>query len=409
MDSPRGKDQIPLLQELAGVSKYWLRTIRTTPSLWTIIDGSWNISRVELFLKKSAPLPLSIKCGESGNDSGIVDTFYNVASNYSHRWRSIVVDGPPLKTSINLSGHALRDVQIYSMDRDYRRVSIVLRTVGTLRWRLPPLRLTPCGLRLEGKFTNLEILRLENIEDVPSCHQIMTALALSPKLRILQLHRWQPNTNEDLPYWLYPIELPRLEHIECADIPEDVTEAIAEVVMIPNCNRIVLYLSAESDFYRLNHVQMGIKDRMFALLEKHRTISIIFGCGTCSPKDEVDCEEVVVSAPRTMDRWDNEQDGVHLAFREGSEEDQASHFKWFSQNLTSGGCKMDIALNTSPSHKALRYLAKTTILTDYGPHFSATAAAKPIIVGGWLKWPLPNLNELDLEDVDLTAEELRAY
>ncbi|KIO27158.1 hypothetical protein M407DRAFT_233433 [Tulasnella calospora MUT 4182] len=58
IDSPRPT----ILRHLASVSSGWMKTIKSTPSLWAVIDASWDQDTIQLVLRKSRSAPLTIRC-----------------------------------------------------------------------------------------------------------------------------------------------------------------------------------------------------------------------------------------------------------------------------------------------------------------------------------------------------------
>ncbi|KAG8904508.1 hypothetical protein FRB99_001641 [Tulasnella sp. 403] len=230
------------IQKLAGVSKYWLHTILSTPYFWPVLDLSLGERLLNIISKRNHSAPIAVWCSPAATIP--TEPFMTSMKQISSRWRTLAFCSDYSDShlaSIESPTPILRDLFVEFLRGPAPRPidlagGVSLQHVdlsgASLHWNSPRL-------------TRLRSLRISSIWDnLPTISQLLTILSSSPELRRLVLEdlSW-PNSSADadcpdpLPT---PLTLPLLSTFVLRLISRTYCRYLSTNINAPNCKCAVL-------------------------------------------------------------------------------------------------------------------------------------------------------------------------
>ncbi|KAG8893989.1 hypothetical protein FRB99_001596 [Tulasnella sp. 403] len=227
------------LKDLCLVCNDWHRTIRLTPSLWTLIDDAEPLAYIKDALRLSGNALLRIRL------TGRLSPLFDLLIPHSHRWNSLdlafsgfrrrerrriaslLTTTTPSLAHISLStDHPLEDAFILGDGGALRSLCL---SGASMAWESP---------RLSG----LTRLCLNEILHPPSLSRLVGIIQASPNLAELVLSEWHNRdaTSSDHLAPLSILAFPNLRRLTLSNIPLSHIVAIVTHIQAPTCSTLAL-------------------------------------------------------------------------------------------------------------------------------------------------------------------------
>ncbi|KAG8906608.1 hypothetical protein FRC01_007941 [Tulasnella sp. 417] len=388
LDEVAYSERPTLLRILASVSSSWLKAVKSTPALWTLIDGSWGLQTIQLFLRKSGGAPLDVRYVLAlGEGTQKLRTFLAAVQPHCARWRSLTCSIPDFE-SLEIPAHILEKVQISSR---YHSPSVTLASSKPL----PAIKVEMSSFTWTGQMVGLRTLHLGGIyRNVPACNQVLSLIAQSPHLESIHFFNWRaPNRNLDARG--EAIHVPRLHTLRCQMIPDDIQCAIARDVVAPACLCIgfefMMSGSRTARLNFLNHFTNGIGAQMRSLFATRKAVDVKISAYTTELSSSADPAK---------------EGGVYIQLPAHSNDH--AFLQWLSSQLPE---QTDVALNLYGSISAedldLGLFSGVSSLIWTGGNFGVLA--KPECSNNQVTWPLPRLTKLDLRSQKLDVQAFKEF
>lgn len=223
---------LPKLRDLVKVCRRWHDIVVSSPHLWNRISSAYDAKTVQLFLKKSGTIPLTIALEDSTRE------FLDAITPSSARCRVVLALDCVLSTDRIFLQRLPPDVEVLEAIRSSQRYPPKLEyKIGGTN---PLKHVTSYRIQLNWdspRFTNLSSLDLHSIEI--SAKNTLSILATSPGLESVRL-RGVTEVKDTSPYPDTIIELPMLFMLHVQDIDTFLAFCLFRTLSIPNVRLLLI-------------------------------------------------------------------------------------------------------------------------------------------------------------------------
>lgn len=403
------RDHYKVMRKISRVSKTFHNLIDTTPSFWSLISAEHPSLLVQRALAKSMNAPLIVECpylaaGASTNQ------FMTLLANQTHRLFSLnmlVNSGECEQTFLTSPAPLLEYLSLRSNARNHSKAIEIFAGNAP---RLLDVVLNGVPLKMSGDtFSGLRSMELVDIDGhCPSIPQLIGIIAASPQMERLTLERINfPSGVSDPPPEHGQMELSRLKKLSL-DLPTAALTTLLNHIRAPGCQQLRLqfgrsaspfFFGAAVDPYPTVAFEGSLEQFTPLLDSLHKSLPLTQTLRVCigSTHASVVMPDININAyitnPYRIIEW--------LV----SSVDMTSTRRRCQLELTLANPILgDIAL--------FNWLGKMPCVTSL--HVNAFHNApvifrylsQPTITGTTARWPLPNLEELYVEDNDILPTEV---
>lgn len=245
------------LKKLASVCSSWLTLVRSTPSLWAVLEASCPITFLPVVLRNSKSSLLNIRSEWGSNALGLTTDDHRkflqavIEPALTERWSSVYIDLPhetgPIKKIMEGSFPNLRSV--YFGPATWRWQQGPVNLLGGDTGRLKELRLKGVPLQWDAiSLSGLRLLELK-LKAPDSSAKLLDLLAAAPSLESLTL-TGLPRTSHSIQYNLNIIDLPHLKDLVLVDNEVDSIIPLLQSIRVPTLNKLRITYSSYNQGYR---------------------------------------------------------------------------------------------------------------------------------------------------------------
>ncbi|KAG8894734.1 hypothetical protein FRC01_012791, partial [Tulasnella sp. 417] len=297
-------------RKIASVCKAWYDIIIKSPQFWHRINASQDIDTIKQIMRRNSDGPFSILSDKGSIGESKHEEIFTLLAPQSHRWQSIMFQGPITDTIFNLISSPapeLTELFIYRLSGESQRrfdlpegKSIQRVDVGfiSLPWSSPRL----------STLRSIQIGTLEN--DLPTLSELCTILSSSPELTWLRLSNWTENAPpQDDTAPEYPIRLPKLETLVLQSIQPRYVNHLLSHVHSTSCTCLLL------DDAPSNHLQTVDAPLVHLMASSISTANSLH-----LDLDESELQLAITSTPKAqvLDKWiywANRKPGIEVTIK----------------------------------------------------------------------------------------------